>query len=74
MSQFSQEYLDSVRKLFEKRYKRKLTQEEVELFAERLTNFGKVCENFYKKKKDAYGDKYKLWHKDFIERVKSDIE
>lgn len=72
MFQFSQEYLDLVRKIFEKRYKRKLTEEEVQLFAERLTNFGKVIKNFYKKKNEAYGDKYELWYKDFVASIRND--
>ena len=65
MSQFSQEYLDVVRKVFEKRYSRSLTNDEVELFAERLLNFGKVIQNFYKRKKEKYGDKYDVWFEEF---------
>ncbi len=70
MFKHSQEYLDKVRAIFEKRYKRKLTDEEVEIIANRLMNFGTVIENFFKKKKTAYGDKYDLWYKDFIESAK----
>jgi len=72
MAQFSQEYLDMIRSVFEKRYKRKLTNKEVEIIAQRLINFGKVCENFYKKKKEAYGDKYQLWYKDFVKDTSLD--
>lgn len=49
---YSQEYLNIIRKVFEKRYKRLLTQEEVELFADRIVNFGTVIQNFYKRKKN----------------------
>ena len=69
MSQFSQEYLDVVRKVFEKRYSRSLTNDEVELFAERLLNFGKVIQNFYKRKKEKYGDKYDVWFEEFSQQA-----
>ena len=72
MSQFSQEYLDVVRKVFEKRYSRSLTNDEVELFAERLLNFGKVIQNFYKRKKEKYGDKYEVWFEEFSEHAKTE--
>jgi len=72
MSQFSQEYLDTVRKVFEKRYNRSLTNDEVELFAERLLNFGKVIQNFYKRKKEKYGDKYEVWFEEFSEKTKEE--
>jgi len=71
MSQFSQEYLDLVRKIFEKRYSRVLTDEEVNVIADRLVNFGRVFQNFYKKKNEAYGDKYELWYKEFSESAKN---
>lgn len=70
MSRFSQEYLDVVRKVFEKKYNRSLTNEEVALFAERLLNFGKVIQNFYKRKKEKYGDKYEVWYEEFSEQAK----
>ncbi len=70
MSQFSQEYLGVVRKVFEKKYNRSLTIDEVELFAERLLNFGKVIQNFYKRKKEKYGDKYEVWFEEFSEQAK----
>jgi len=67
MSEPSQEYLDKIRVMFEKCYKRKLTETEVKIIAYRLLNFGRVIQNFYSKKKKQYGDKYDLWLKDFIE-------
>lgn len=72
MSRFSQEYLDLVRKIFEKRYKRLLTVEEVELFADRIVNFGTVIQNFYKRKKEKYGDKYEVWFEEFLEQGKAE--
>lgn len=72
MSQFSQEYLDLVRRVFEKKYNRPLTSNEVELFAERLLNFGKVIQNFYKRKKEKYGDKYEVWFEEFSEQAKAE--
>lgn len=72
MSQFSQEYFDLVRKVFEKKYSRTLTNDEVELFAERLLNFGKVIQNFYKRKKEKYGDKYEVWFEEFSEQAKAE--
>lgn len=72
MSQFSQEYLDVVRKVFEKKYNRSLTIDEVELFAERLLNFGKVIQNFFKRKKEKYGDKYEVWFEEFSEQAKAE--
>ncbi len=72
MAQFSQEYLDLIRKVFEKRYKRTLTNSEVQLFADRLTNFGQVIQNFYKRKKEKYGDKYEVWFEDFSEQAKAE--
>lgn len=72
MSQFSQEYLDLVREVFGKRYKRVLTDDEVERFAERLLNFGKVIQNFYKRKKEKYGDKYEVWFEEFSEQAKAE--
>ena len=71
-SRFSQEYLDLVRKIFEKRYKRSLTNDEVELFADRLVNFGPVIQNFYKRKKEKYGDKYEVWFEEFSEKTKAE--
>lgn len=70
--QFSQEYLDLIRKIFEKRYNRVLTIDEVELFAQRLTNFGKVIQNFYKRKKEKYGDKYQVWFEEFSEQARDE--
>lgn len=72
MSRFSQEYLDLIRKIFEKRYKRLLTDEDVELFADRLVNFGTVIQNFYKRKKEKYGDKYEVWFEEFSEQAKAE--
>ena len=72
MSRYSQEYLDLVRKIFEKRYKRSLTNDEVELFADRLVNFGPVIQNFYKRKKEKYGDKYAVWFEEFSEQAKAE--
>jgi len=72
MSRYSQEYLDLVRKIFEKRYKRLLTDEEVELFSDRLVNFGTAIQNFYKRKKEKYGDKYKIWFEEFSEQAKAE--
>ena len=69
---FSHDYLDLIRKIFEKRYNRPLSNEEVELIAERLTNFGTVIQNFYKRKKEKYGDKYKIWFEEFSERAKTE--
>ncbi|MDD3661653.1 MAG: hypothetical protein PHG63_01175 [Candidatus Dojkabacteria bacterium] len=66
MTDISEAYLSSVRRIFEKRYKRKLTETEVKLIAFRLLNFGRVIQNFYHKKKEQYGDKYDIWLKDFI--------
>lgn len=66
MSEPSQDYLSLIRKIFEKLYKRKLTETEVKIIAYRLMNFGRVIQNFYSKKKEQYGDKYDLWLKDFI--------
>ncbi len=68
MSQFSQKYLNVVRKVFEKKYNRSLTNDEVALFAERLLNFGKVIQNFYKRKKD----KYEVWFEEFSEQAKAE--
>lgn len=62
----SQNYLSLIRKIFEKRYKRKLTETEVKIIAFRLMNFGRVMQNFYHKKKEQYGNKYDMWLKDFI--------
>ena len=70
--QFSQEYLDLIRKIFEKRYNRVLTIDEVELFVQRLTNFGKVIQKFYKRKKEKYGDKYQVWFEEFSEQAKDE--
>ena len=69
---FSHEYLDLIRIIFEKRYNRSLTNEEVELFAQRLTNFGIVIQNFYKRKKEKYGDKYEVWFEEFSEQAKAE--
>lgn len=60
MSGPSQNYLESVRKVFEKKYKRILTETEVKIIAFRLINFGKVIMNFYHKKKQQYYDKYDI--------------
>jgi hypothetical protein len=62
----SQEYLNQIRKVFEPRYKRKLTDEEVEKIDWALINFGKVVKEFYQKKKELYGDKYEIWLKENI--------
>ena len=72
MSRFSQEYLDLVRNIFEKRYKRLLTDEEVELFSDRLVNFGTAIQNFYKRKKEKYGDKYEVWFEEFSQQAKDE--
>ncbi|HQG57508.1 MAG TPA: hypothetical protein PLX79_00845 [Candidatus Dojkabacteria bacterium] len=69
---FSDEYIGLIRKIFEKRYNRSLTNEEVELFAQRLTNFGIVIQNFYKRKKEKYGDKYEVWFEEFSEKTKEE--
>jgi len=67
----SPEYLDKIRKIFEKRYKRKLTETEVKVIAFRLLNLGRVIQNFYHKKKEKYEDKYDIWFEEFIESTKS---
>jgi len=69
---FSDEYIGLIRKIFEKRYNRSLTNEEVELFAQRLTNFGIVIQNFYKRKKEKYRDKYEVWFEEFSEQAKAE--
>ena len=69
---FSDEYIGLIRKIFEKRYNRSLTNEEVELFAQRLTNFGIVIQNFYKRKKEKYGDKYEVWFEEFSQQAKDE--
>jgi len=56
--------------IFDKRYNRPLPNEEVELIAERLTNFGTVIQNFYKRKKEKYGDKYEVWFEEFSLQAK----
>ncbi|MFH1543257.1 MAG: hypothetical protein ABIE03_01860 [Patescibacteria group bacterium] len=43
------EFLRQIRKVFEPRYKRKLTEEKVEIIATNLTNYAKVCHNAYSK-------------------------
>jgi len=58
--------------IFDKRYNRPLPNEEVEPIAERLTNFGKVIQNFYKRKKEKYGDKYEVWFEEFSEKTKAE--
>lgn len=69
MSEPSQNYLDKIRLIFEKKYKRKLTETEVKIIAFRLLNFGRVVQNFYHKKKQLYGDKYDIWFKENIESI-----
>jgi len=69
---FSHEYLDLILMIFDKRYNRPLPNEEVELIAERLTNFGKVIQNFYKRKKEKYGDKYEVWFEEFSRQAKDE--
>lgn len=71
MSELSQNYLDKIRFIFEKKYKRKLTETEVKIIAFRLMNFGRVAQNFYQKKKQLYGDKYDIWFKENIESVEN---
>ncbi|MBN1916056.1 hypothetical protein JW796_03655 [Candidatus Dojkabacteria bacterium] len=71
MSNLSQKYLSLICGIFEKRYKRKLTETEAKTIAYRLLNFGRVIQNFYSKKKEQYGDKYDLWLEDFIESSES---
>lgn len=62
----SQDYFNLIRKIFEKRYKRRLSETEVKVIVFRILNFGRVIQNFYHKKKQQYGEKYDFWLKDFI--------
>lgn len=71
MSEPSQNYLDKIRSIFEKKYKRKLSETEVKIIAFRLMNFGRVIQNFYHKKKQQYGDKYDTWFKENIESIEN---
>lgn len=71
MGELSSSYLEKVRIIFEKRYKRKLTEMEVKTIAFRLMNFGRVVQNFYHKKKQQYGDKYDIWFKENIESIEN---
>jgi len=71
MSEPSQNYLDKIRIIFEKRYKRELTEIEVKIIAYRLLNFGRVIQNFYQKKKLKYGNKYDIWFEEFIDSAES---
>lgn len=71
MNEPSKSYLELIKRIFEKRYKRELTETEVKIIAFRLLNFGKVVQNFYHKKKQQYGDKYDIWFNENIESVES---
>lgn len=66
MWNLSKDYLSQVRKVFEPKTKRKFTDEEVENMANALINFGLVVQEFYRKKKELYGDKFDIWLKENI--------
>lgn len=45
------DYLELIRRIYQKRLNETLTQERVQSIAEALMRFGGVCHNFYSKKK-----------------------
>lgn len=49
-SEFSTEYLAFIKKVFSKRYKQPLTEEQILTIARNLSRFGAVCHNFTSKK------------------------
>lgn len=59
-------YLSYLRYIFEPRYGRKLSQKEVENIANNLFAFGKVIEEFYRKKKKIHGKNFDKWVKENI--------
>ncbi|QQR93621.1 hypothetical protein IPJ91_00500 [bacterium] len=60
MIQVSEYYLELVRTIFQKYYKKPLTQEQIEQLAENILAFSKVIMEFYLKKQELYGDKYEI--------------
>jgi len=51
-------YIRYLRYIFEPRYGRKLSQKEVESIADNFFAFGKVIEEFYRKKKKIHGKNF----------------
>lgn len=61
-------YLGYLRYIFEPRYGRKLSDKEAEKIADNLIAFGKVIEEFYRKKKKIHGKNFDKWvQKNIIE-------
>lgn len=48
-TEFSDEYLALIKKIFTKKYKRELSYEEIIRIARNLSRFGAVCSNFHRK-------------------------
>jgi len=50
-SEFSDKYLELIKRIFTKKYKRELSYEEIVRIARNLSRFGAVCSNFDRKQK-----------------------
>ncbi|MBD3362147.1 hypothetical protein GF362_00325 [Candidatus Dojkabacteria bacterium] len=63
---YSKVYLGYLRHIFEPRYGRNLSDKEVSTIADNLIAFGKVIEEFYRKKKKIHGKHFDKWVKENI--------